>query len=234
MRRGPRALGEIFGYTVWMHEATVTEPELQVHDGPRSPVNRLALATHFVAYVVLPGVAAVWATTLGAAVVPPGDGVVRMVLVFAVLPVYYIYLAIYARRFFPRSLPRALWSLVPLAFTVGTALARGIEVESAGMLLLQMGLPLFVGFMTLLATGLVVIAVPQMKGDLFGWPMVVLAAILLVLYGPVVYIAVIGLRLVLGPEAPDLLAALSFFISIGMVIAFHLGPVRVLYRAGQL
>ena len=58
LRPGPRVLGEVFGYTVGMHEAAVTEPQPQVDDGPRSPANRFVLVTHFVAYVVLPGLVA--------------------------------------------------------------------------------------------------------------------------------------------------------------------------------
>lgn len=203
--------------------------------GPRSSTNKAILGVYFAAYAVLPGIAAVWATTLEESIVPPLAGVVRVALIFLVLPVYFIYLGISVGRFFPRRFPAALASLIPAVFTVAAALVGGVGSRSIALLFLQIGTPLFVGFMTLLAVGLVVLAVGEMRGERAPWgPALVLVVILVLAYAPVVHVAVTGVRVALGPGTPDAPAAVEFFFSIGLVVAFHVGAVQRLHHEGRL
>jgi len=158
----------------------------------------------------------------------------RLALFFLVVPIYFIYMAILLGRFFPRAVLAALPTFLPVAFGAATVLTGEQPFARLGPTLVGLGLPLFVGFMSLLTMGVVVLIVRNARGQSDVVARVVTTSLLLVCgYVPVVYVA--ALHLAVGfREGRGPWSAVQFAISVALVVVFHLKPIRQLHREGAL
>lgn len=200
----------------------------------RTRLNKLLLGLHFVCAVVVPGAATFAATVVadekgwGAGL----TGLTRGALFFFVLPVYFVYMGIAAGKIFPRDTLRSLLAYVPVGLVASSVAASG-DFQSASVVLMRFGLPLFGGFMTLLVVGFVVIAVAKARGE-SDWLKRLGCITLLTLAALPPVLFVVAMDVGLSPPEERARAALRLGLGLASVAAFHFKPVRELYRAGKL
>jgi hypothetical protein len=205
--------------------------------GPRRGIaSWLLLVLHFGCYVLLPSFAVIAAVNLARELEwsPLLAGGMRLALFFLVVPIYFIYMAILLGRFFPRSALAALPTFLPVGFSAAAVFSGPRSLDHLGLALVRLGLPLFVGFMSLLTMGVVVLIVRNARGQSDVVARVVTTSLLLLAgYGPVVYVA--ALHLAVGVrEGRGLWFVAQFVISVALVVVFHLKPIRTLHGEGAL
>ena len=169
-------------------------------------------------------------------------GAVRLLLFFFVYPVGITYFVISLKRFFPRETKKALWLFVPyFANLVVYALRLGFSAGFFSLWLFQT-LPLFLGYMTCLLGGFVILIVMGWRdlmqakiGEIF-LAFILITAFSLAFLGPLVFVFSMGWVMVQKMDLALSAAStiLMYLLSITMVILFHFPIIRRLYREGEL